>query len=150
MTDGIIKYIIHERHRHQRKRNNNRLRGTVWNDREKRRKHGNTRVSKQSGYFCLYFLFYYNFLLFYYLEKESKETGHCKLIENGDRLVNKFRPDELQEVWTDNRYHSLEVSETDEENSSKRKIVIHDVRWRFSTVSLLNQSGAFNLILYLL
>jgi hypothetical protein len=45
----------------------------------KRRKYANTRrtdVSKQSGYFCLYFLFYYNFLLFYYLEKGSKETGH--------------------------------------------------------------------------
>jgi hypothetical protein len=79
VTDGIIKHIIHERHRHQREHNNNRSRGTVWNDREKRRKHGNTRrtdVSKQSGYFCLYFLFYYNFLLFYYLEKGSKETGH--------------------------------------------------------------------------
>jgi hypothetical protein len=136
VTDGIIKHIIHERHRHQREHNNNRSRGTVWNDREKRRKHGNTRrtdVSKQSGYFCLYFLFYYNFLLFYYLEKGSKETG----IEDGDRLVKKFRPDELQGVRTDNRYHSPEVSETDEENSNKRKIVIRDVRWRSSTVSLL-------------
>ena len=35
MTDGIIKHIIHERHRHQREHNNNRSRGTVWNDREK-------------------------------------------------------------------------------------------------------------------
>ena len=49
------------------------------------------------------------------------------LIENGDRLVRKFRSDELQGVQTDNQYHSPEVSETDEENSSKRKIVIRDV-----------------------
>ena len=78
MTDGIIKHIIHERHRHQREHNINRLRGPVWNDREKRRKHENMRrtdVSKQLGYFYLYFLFYYNFLLFYYLEKGSKETS---------------------------------------------------------------------------
>jgi len=69
VTDGIIKHIIHERHRHQREHNINRLRGAAWVDREKRRKHANTRrtdVSKQSGYFLSLFLFYYNFLLFYY------------------------------------------------------------------------------------
>ena len=61
VSDGIIKYIIHERHRHQRENNNNKKRGTTWNDREQRRKHANTRrtdVSKQSGYFIslLFFL----------------------------------------------------------------------------------------------
>src|SRR3989337_501707 len=66
VTDGIIKHIIHERHRHQQEHNNNRMRGTAWVDREKRRKHANTRrtdVSKQSGYFCLCFLFYYIFFI---------------------------------------------------------------------------------------
>ena len=43
------------------------------------------------------------------------------LIENGDRLVRKFCPDELQGVRTDNRYHSPEISETDEEDSNKEK-----------------------------
>src|SRR5207245_10859924 len=69
VTDDIIKHIIHERHRHQREHNNNRLCGTVWVDREKRRKHANTRrtdVSKQSGYFLslIYFLLLFIVLLF--------------------------------------------------------------------------------------
>jgi len=74
-------------------------------------------------------------------------------MKKGDRLVKKFRPDELQGVRTDNRYHSPEVSETDNENPNKRKIVVQDIKWRSSTVSyffFLNRSGAFNLILYLL
>ena len=65
VTDGIIKHIIHECHRHQREHNNNRLRGAVWVDREKRRKHANTRrtdVSKQSDYF----LSLLSFLLYFY------------------------------------------------------------------------------------
>ena len=64
-------------------------------------------------------------------------------------VVRKFRPDELQGVRTDNRYHSPEISETDEEDFNKRKIVIRDVSWQSLTVSLLflNRSGAFNLIL---
>ena len=61
VSDGIIKHIIHERHRHQRENNNNKRRRATWNDREQRRKHANTRrtdVSKQSGYFIslLFFL----------------------------------------------------------------------------------------------
>ena len=49
------------------------------------------------------------------------------MIENGDQLVRKFRSDELQGVQTDNRYYSPEILETDEKDSSKRKIVIRDV-----------------------
>ena len=60
-----------------------------------------------------------------------------KLVEDGDRLVEKFRPNELHQLRTDNRYHSPEVSETDEENPDKRKVVIRDIGWRSSTVSLL-------------
>ena len=68
MTDGIIKHIIHERHQHQREHNNNRLRGTVWVDREKRCKYANMRrtdVSKQSGYFLsdLFFIIIYCFII---------------------------------------------------------------------------------------
>ena len=52
----------------------------------------------------------------------------------------------------DNRYYSPEVSETDEKNPDKRKVIIRDIGWRSLTVSLLflNQSGTFNLIFYLL
>lgn len=53
VSDGIIKHIIQERHRHQRETYNHQNRDANWNDREKRRKHANSRrneVSKQSGY----------------------------------------------------------------------------------------------------
>jgi hypothetical protein len=36
----------------------------------------------------------------------------------------------------ENRYHSPEESETDEENDGKRKIAIKDLKWRSSTVSI--------------
>jgi hypothetical protein len=51
VSDGIIKHIIQERHRHQRETYKHRNRDANWNDREKRRKHANSRrneVSKQS------------------------------------------------------------------------------------------------------
>jgi len=69
VTDGIIKHIIHERHRHQREHNNNRLRGTVWVDREKSCKHTNTRRtdgSKQSDSYLsvTYYILQFIVLLF--------------------------------------------------------------------------------------
>src|SRR5215813_11955057 len=56
VTDGIIKHIIHERHRHKREDIINKRRGFNWNDLEKRRKHANSRrseVNNKSGYFML-------------------------------------------------------------------------------------------------
>jgi hypothetical protein len=94
VTDGIIKHIIHERHRHQREHNNNRLRGTSWNDREKRRKHANTRrtdVSKQSEYFCL-LSFYYNFFFTYYLETGSKGKGDQQVVRKRRSVDQKISP----------------------------------------------------------
>jgi hypothetical protein len=61
VSDGIIKHIIQERHRHQRETYNHRNWDANWNDREKRRKHANSRrneVSKQSGYHI-----WFNFLV---------------------------------------------------------------------------------------
>lgn len=55
---------------------------------------------------------------------------------NKDRLVGKFRSNELQPIKIDNRYHSPEVSETDNDNPGTRNIVIKDLKWRSSTVSL--------------
>ena len=48
VVDGIIKHIIHERHRHQREKTLNSERGTDWNDTEKRRKHANSQHSDVS------------------------------------------------------------------------------------------------------
>lgn len=54
----------------------------------------------------------------------------------GDPLVKKIRGEYLQPVLVDNAYHSPEISETDEENSSgQRKLVIKDLKWRSSTVN---------------
>ena len=55
VTDGIIKHIIHEQHRHQRETFLNKKKSDNWNDIEKRRKHANSRrtdVSKGIG--CLF------------------------------------------------------------------------------------------------
>jgi len=43
VADGIIKHIIHKRHRHQRKKYLKETREEEWNDNEKRRKHFNTK-----------------------------------------------------------------------------------------------------------
>ena len=50
-------------------------------------------------------------------------------------LIKKFRNSQLRPLQTDNRYHSPELSETDDEND-KRKIVIYDLKWRSSAVNL--------------
>jgi hypothetical protein len=55
-----------------------------------------------------------------------------------DPLIKQFTKDELQPIMNDNRYHSQEESETDSEQPrGERKIVIKDLPWRSSTVSLL-------------
>ena len=65
-----------------------------------------------------------------------------KLIKLDDRLLRNFYNDELQPIRTDNRYHSPEVSETDNEDV-KQKIVIQDIKWRSSTVSDFNYFNLF-------
>jgi hypothetical protein len=52
-----------------------------------------------------------------------------------DHLIKRFYEDKLKLILYDNKYHSLKVSEMDEEDK-KRKIVIKDLRWRSSTVSI--------------
>ncbi|CAG8765832.1 4562_t:CDS:2, partial [Rhizophagus irregularis] len=39
----------------------------------------------------------------------------------------------LKDQLTENRYHSPEESETDEDNPNKHKIVIRDLKWRSSS-----------------
>jgi len=45
VSDGVIKHIVHERHRHQRELLLNSERDANWKDLEKRRKHANSRRS---------------------------------------------------------------------------------------------------------
>ena len=53
-----------------------------------------------------------------------------------DPLIRKFHEDQFDPILKNNVYHSLEISETDEENTSgKRKVTIRDLRWCSTTVS---------------
>lgn len=58
------------------------------------------------------------------------------LKKTGDPLVQKIHDNYLQPVLDNSAYHSPEISETDDENSTgQRKIVVKDLKWRSSTVS---------------
>ncbi|CAG8537864.1 16371_t:CDS:2 [Funneliformis caledonium] len=64
-------------------------------------------------------------------------------------LIEKLYNDELRPIWTDNKYYSPEVSETDDENPNKRKIVIRDLKWRSLTLRIFLREfidNNFNLI----
>ena len=53
-----------------------------------------------------------------------------QLEKSHDQLVNKFSESELFPLKTDNRYHSPEDSETNEDSQTgNRKIVIRDLWW---------------------
>ena len=60
VADSIIKYIIHERHRHQRETLLNRKKGSEWNDADERRKHANSRRNdvRKKNRFVLFTTFY--------------------------------------------------------------------------------------------
>ena len=58
---------------------------------------------------------------------------HLQLIENP--LIRKFKCEDLQIVCDNNIYYSPEDSETDAE-SGKRIIMVKDLKWRSSTVSI--------------
>ncbi|UZN99503.1 uncharacterized protein OCT59_000772 [Rhizophagus irregularis] len=115
VTDGIIKHVIHERHRHQQEELLNARRGANWK-RERRSKIIDKLTTLKDR-----------------LKRERRSKIIDKLTTLKDRLVDKFYDDELRPVRTENRYHSLEESETDEDNPNKRKIVIRDLKWRSSS-----------------
>jgi hypothetical protein len=56
----------------------------------------------------------------------------------GDPLIKKFNKYDLTLIKESNLYHSPELSESDEDKAKKRKIVVKDLEWRSSTVSLLS------------
>ena len=76
VADSIIKYIIHERHRHQRETLLNRKKGFEWNDADKRRKHANSRRNdvRKIKSVCSFHNFLLNFLLFRNESAERKRS----------------------------------------------------------------------------
>jgi hypothetical protein len=78
VTNGVIRHIIHERHRHQRESFLNTKRSANWNDSKKRRKHANSRrseVSKKSGWLFFFFVF---FLIILSFRNENGERKRSK------------------------------------------------------------------------
>ena len=63
----------------------------------------------------------------------------------GDPLIKKFKHKDLKMICDNKNYHSPEESETDIE-SRKSIIVIKDLKWSSSTVSI----SFFNILLFLI
>ena len=62
-----------------------------------------------------------------------------KLQNIRDPLIRKFSESDIHHLKTDNRYHSPEDSETDQDNPSGNKnIITRDIKWHSDTVSILN------------
>jgi hypothetical protein len=62
------------------------------------------------------------------------------LQEMGDPIVSKLKQSELNPIIMENAYHSPEESEEDPDSSSNNRdnrIVIRDLKWRSSSVSLI-------------
>ena len=59
------------------------------------------------------------------------------LQEMGDPIVSKLKQSELNPITMENAYHSPEESEEDPDSSSNNRIVIRDLKWRSSSVSLI-------------
>jgi hypothetical protein len=62
------------------------------------------------------------------------------LQEMGDPIVSKLKQSELNPITMENAYHSSEESEEDPDslsNNHDNRIVIRDLKWRSSSVSLI-------------
>jgi hypothetical protein len=59
---------------------------------------------------------------------------HLQLVD--DQVIKQFRTRDLRPILDNNMCHSPEESETDEENPAKRIIVVKDLKWRSTTVSV--------------
>ena len=67
----------------------------------------------------------------------TKTIDHLAAIN--DPVIKLFKKAELRPIKKSSAYHSPDVSETDDENlDNKRKIVTKDLKWRSSTVRLIN------------
>ena len=54
-----------------------------------------------------------------------------------DPIVSKLKQSELNPITMENAYHSPEESEEDPDSSLNNRIVIRDLKWRSSSVSLI-------------
>uniref|UniRef100_U9T981 Uncharacterized protein n=1 Tax=Rhizophagus irregularis (strain DAOM 181602 / DAOM 197198 / MUCL 43194) TaxID=747089 RepID=U9T981_RHIID len=90
VTDGVIKHVIHERHRHQREELLNARRGANWVENDKK---GGTQIP------------------------DKKRERRSKII---DKLTT------LKDRLTENRYHSPEESETDEDNQTNLRTFLRN------------------------
>ncbi|CAG8799368.1 1263_t:CDS:2, partial [Dentiscutata erythropus] len=105
VVDGIIYKILYQLHRHQRDKFITEQKPAIVVDKYKRRKHNNRRVDS------------------------VHKISYYHLSEVNDKLIRKIAKKDLMKLQTSNRYHSPEISETDEE-SVKRKIIVYDLKWR--------------------
>jgi hypothetical protein len=56
------------------------------------------------------------------------------LFELDDERITDYEKEELLKILSDNRYHSPEDSETDEEGGGKRSINVYSLSWRSEEV----------------
>ncbi|GES77593.1 hypothetical protein GLOIN_2v1485496 [Rhizophagus clarus] len=54
-----------------------------------------------------------------------------------DQLIKQFQSTDLQPILDNNLYHSPEDSKTDPENPSENLIVVKDLKWRSSSVNVM-------------
>ncbi|GBC29391.2 hypothetical protein GLOIN_2v1485492 [Rhizophagus irregularis DAOM 181602=DAOM 197198] len=108
--EGVIYEMIYQRHRH--KRDNLRVKNKSENDikKETGRKHQNLRRSEKR-------------------KKRSKTINNLRNLN--DPLIQKFSNEELRPIITENGYHSLEISESED---GQNIIVVCNLQWCSSTL----------------
>ena len=146
ITDEIIYEIIHSLHRHRREEY---LKGNRLIPEIKIQKKESIQIPdvmmwvKNSMVHCKIFTLVLTYDLIQKRLKRKKMIEHLQLVNNP--LVKWFKPKELKLVCNNNLYYSPEDSEMDTE-SGKGIIVVKDLKWRSSTVSI----SFFNILLFLL
>jgi hypothetical protein len=142
--EGIVYEMIHNRHKHQHEEYLKSLQSSIYRDEQARQKHQNSRrndISNESFLFDLCFL-----IILLYILQLQKRTNYAKTIEHlvaiYDPLIQIFKEKELWLIKEVTQYHSPNVSESDEKNSEhKRKIIMKDLEWHSTTVSIINING---------
>ncbi|CAB4391292.1 unnamed protein product [Rhizophagus irregularis] len=115
--EGVIYEMIHQRHCH--KRDNLRVKNKSEND-----------IKKETGWK------YQNSRRLKKRKKRSKTINNLRNLN--DPLIQKFSNEELRPIITENSYHSPEISESED---GRNIIVVHNLRWRSSTVSEFIEMG---------
>jgi hypothetical protein len=88
-------------------------------------------------------------LLIFYLEKKRRIKAAKALFRNDDARIIGYETRELLKLLANRSYHSPEISETDEDDSSKTVINVYNYSWRSEEVCLyFNISLPFIFIFY--